>query len=419
MRQKKPACFLEALAAEKSRDNVNPNTIRNILTLRYDSSQKPILPKLIWNNFSTNQIQPNLDTIEKSIENYLRNKIGIKTDKIAIALSGGVDSTLVIAFLRRVFPQIKIEAISIRFANSVDETASAAKIAEYFGANHHVVELNNYLEELPKAISMIKLPFWDTHWYYVVKKAQTLSKFLASGDGGDEVFGGYTFRYTKFLELTNEQSLPLEKVKAYLQCHERDRVQDQEKLFGIRCPFVWESIYELLLPYFDNPLTRLDQVFLADYNGKLLYNFSLVNSSLHNSFGLESITPLLSEDLISYIVPFSNQFKYDVKNNMGKLLLRKLLTKYGINHLVTEEKLGFNVNTINLWKSSGQHLCKEYLKNARIVKNGWIDVNWITKHVGEKELHINYVNKFLGLLAFEIWYRIFVTKELDENTRLN
>ena len=407
------------MAAEKSRDTVNPNTIRNILTLRYDLSQKPTLPKLNWNSFSTNQVSPNLDTIEKLIENYLQNKIGTKTDKIAIALSGGVDSTLVIAFLRHVFPQIKIEAISIRFANSVDETISAAKIAEHFGANHHIVELSNYLEELPKAISMIGLPFWDTHWYHVVKKAQTLSKFLASGDGGDEVFGGYTFRYKKFLELTNEKSTPLEKTKAYLQCHERDRVQDQEQLFGIHCRFSWQSIYELLLPYFDNPLTRLDQVFLADYNGKLLYNFSLVNSSLHNSFGLESVTPLLSNEIISYIVPFSNRFKYDAKNNMGKLLLRKFLTKFGADHLVTEEKLGFNVNTINLWKSHGQRLCKDHLRNAQIVKDGWIDADWITKHIDKKDPDINYVNKFLGLLAFEIWYGIFVTKDLNANTRLN
>jgi len=407
------------LAAESSRDNVSPNTIRNILTLRYDSSQKSILPKLSWNNFSINQSPPNLNAVEKLIENYLRNKISTKTDKIAIALSGGIDSTLVMTFLRKVFPQIKIEAISIRFANSVDETSSAAKIAEHFGANHHIVELNNYLEELPKAISMIKLPFWDTHWYYVVKKARTLSKFLASGDGGDEVFGGYTFRYKKFLELTNEKSTPLEKIKAYLQCHERDRVQDQEKLFGSQHSFTWEPIYELLLPYFDNPLARLDQVFLADFNGKLLYNFSLVNTSLHSSLGLEPVTPLLSQELISYIAPLSNQFKYDVKNNVGKLLLRRLLTKYNANHLVSEEKLGFNVNTINLWKSYGNRICKEYLQNPHIVKDGWIDANWITKHIDEKELNINYVNKFLGLLAFEIWYRIFITKDLDGNARLN
>ena len=210
-----------------------------------------------------------------------------------------------------------------------------------------------------------------------------------------------------------------EKIKAYLQCHERDRVQDQEQLFGQQCKFTWESIYELLLPYFDNPLARLDQVLLADYNGKLSYNFSLVNSSLHNSFGLESVTPLLSEELISYIVPFSTQFKYDAKNNVGKLLLRKFLVKYGADHLVSEEKLGFNVNTINLWNSHGRRLCKEYLQNAHIVRDGWIDARWITKYIDKSDLDINYVNKFLGLLAFEIWYRIFVTKDFNANTRLN
>jgi len=36
----------------------------------------------------------------------------------------------------------------------------------------------------------------------------------------------------------------------------------------------------------------------------------------------------------------------------------------------------------------------------------------------KENLDIKYVNKFLGLLAFEIWYRIFVTKELKENEKL-
>ena len=115
----------------------------------------------------------------------------------------------------------------------------------------------------------------------------------------------------------------------------------------------------------------------------------------------------------------SNKFKYDSKNNVGKLLLRKLLTKYGADHLVSDEKLGFNVNTINLWKSYGQRLCKDHLQDANIVKDGWIDADWIVKHIDHKELDVNYVNKFLGLLAFEIWYGIFVTKDLNANTRLN
>ena len=138
------------------------------------------------------------------------------TKKICIALSGGVDSTLVLSLLRKIKPDIEIEALSIKFANSVDETKNASKIADTFDANHTIIDLENYLSELPKAISMIKLPFWDLHWYYVAKASKSISKFLVSGDGGDELFGGYTFRYKKFLSLTNENSTPLEKTKAYL-----------------------------------------------------------------------------------------------------------------------------------------------------------------------------------------------------------
>lgn len=405
--------------AERSRENApNPASIRNILTLRYDASQNPILQKLSWHGFVNNDQIPSIDFVEDIIQKTIRSQIKPGTKNTCIALSGGVDSTLALALLRKTLPDIKIDAISIRFANSVDETKSAAKIAEHFEATQHVVEIDNYLRDLPHAISIIGLPFWDLHWYYVVKKSQTLSNYLVSGDGGDEVFGGYTFRYKKFLEITNDHSTPLEKVKAYLECHERDRVPDQNELFGEKCQFEWDSIYNMLLQYFDNPLSRLDQVLLADYNGKLLYNFSLVNTSLHNHFGLKSITPLLSRNLMSYVIPLSNRFKYDIKNNVGKLLLRQLLSKHNADSFITKEKLGFNVNTINLWKSHGHHLCKNYLINSNIVKDGWIDQNWIDKHLDKPELDVRYVNKFLGLLAFEIWYRLHITNEMKNSVTL-
>lgn len=406
------------MVAEKPRDiTINPDTIRNILTLRYDPSQKPLLPKLGWENFVEKQITPSLEIIEKLIEDALRTQIK-NAKKIAIALSGGVDSTIVLSFLRKILPEIQIDAISIKFENSVDETKSAEKIARHFNANHHIVKLDNYLSELPKAISITELPFWDLHWYYVVKKTQTLSKYLASGDGGDEVFGGYTFRYKKFLELTNKNSTPLGKVKAYLECHVRDRVPDQHKLFGKKNKFEWKAIYDIIIPYFNNKLPPLNQVLLADYNGKLLYNFSLVNTMLHNHYKLEPIIPLLAKKLVSYVIPLSSKFKYDPTKNVGKLLLRKLLKKYNLEYLVTEEKLGFNVNTINLWKSHGQRLCKYYLSDSHIVKDGWINSSWINQYLNNVNLDVQYVNKFLGLLAFEIWYRLFITKEMKAHEKL-
>ena len=80
-----------------------------------------------------------------------------------------------------------------------------------------------------------------------------------------------------------------------------------------------------------------------------------------NHFGVESISPLLSEDMISHSFSIPFQYKYDKTKDVGKLSLRKLLSKYHIDRLISNEKLGFNVNTLNLWKSFGKSLCQEYL----------------------------------------------------------
>jgi len=405
---------------EISNPKINPSSIVDILTLRYDSSIIPNLPKKTWIDFKPNNVIPNTEVIEDLIlKDISKNLELLNPKKLCIALSGGVDSTLILSLIRKSNPNIEIDAISIKFANSVDETLSASKIAEKFEANHHIISLENYLSELPNAISQIKLPFWDLHWYYVVKKSQTLSNILASGDGGDEVFGGYTFRYEKFLSLTSVNSTPLEKVKAYLSCHERDRVPDQELLFDHKSNFSWDSIYEKLLPYFDNPLSRLEQVFVADYNGKLLYNFNPINSRVTKNFGIHVIAPLLNENLINYGLKIPSKFKYNETKNIGKLPLRELLVKHQADSLISKEKLGFNVNTINLWNSHGRRLCEQYLLHSRVVEDGWIKQEWIDKYLNKTDLDVMYVNKFLGLLAFEIWYRLFITNEMKNTVRLD
>ena len=398
---------------------INPSSLVNILTLRYDPSIKPNLPPKNSKDFLASDNHNDIQYIENLICNEIENKLkNLDEKKLSIALSGGVDSTLVLTLLRKIKPEIKLHAVSIKFANSVDETPAASKIAERFNAEHHIVNLENYLSELPKAISIVRLPFWDLHWYYVVKKSSTLSRTLLSGDGGDELFAGYTFRYSKFLSLTSDNSTPLEKVKAYLECHERDRVPDQAEIFTKKCNFSWDSIYNRLLPFFDNELDRINQVCLADYNGKLLYNFSPINSRIINAFDMNLLTPLLSEELLSIAPHIPIKQRYDEENNIGKLPLRKLIEKHNVSSLISTEKLGFNVNTLNLWKSHGHDLCKEFFDNSRLVEANLINKEWITKHIDDLDINIKYVNKFLGLLACEIWYRIFFTKEMNENNKL-
>jgi asparagine synthase (glutamine-hydrolysing) len=394
-------------------------TIRNILTLRYDPTQKSLLPVLTWKDFGPTE-NISIEFIEKTMESYIKENLDeLNIKKIAVALSGGIDSTLVLSLLKNKFPDINIETISVKFAESHDESTKAARISEYFGVNHNVVFLENYLAELPEAINAVGLPFWDLHWYYVVKKTSTITKNLASGDGGDELFCGYTFRYSKFLSLVSQKSSPLDKVKAYLTCHERDSVPDQDKLFGPKCEFSWDHIYKILLPYFDNQLDPLGQVLLADYNGKLLYNFSIVNTKIHQYFQVHSITPILSKKMILHSSHLSADQKYDRTTNTGKIPLRQLLKKFGVDKFISDEKFGFSVNTINLWKIFGKEICDYYLTDSRTVKDGLINGEWIRKYLKHDDLEIRYVNKFLGLLALEIWYRLFITREMKPHETLS
>ena len=87
--------------------------------------------------------------------------------------------------------------------------------------------------------------------------------------------------------------------------------------------------------------------------------------------------------------------------------------------LVTNEKLGFNVNTQSLWEKHGKRLCEKYLIGGYIIENQIINSNWIDKYINEENLEIKYINKFLGLLAVEIWYRLFIVKDIDSNTTLD
>ena len=409
--------YIVALVEEKFNQKNISNLIRNILTLRYDPSQKTTLPIINSKNYLPTK-QYDLDFIENSLKNSIETKLGAAKN-LSVSLSGGIDSTLVLGLIRKTLPDLKINAISIKFAHSTDETSTAKKIANFFETDHEIISIENYLLELPSAISIIGLPFWDIHWYYIAKNAKSKSNFLASGDGGDELFGGYTFRYSKFLSMIKSDSSPLEKIKAYLSCHERDWVPDQEKIFNQKTNFSWESMHSIFQPFFDNSLSTLNQVFLADYNGKLLYNFSIIGNKINQFFNLKPVAPILEPKLISYASQLSAESKYDPTKNIGKLPLRKLLTKYQCDSLVSKEKLGFSVNTINLWNSIGKDLCVNYLENARIVEDGWINKEWISSHIKNPDLDVRYVNKFLGLLALEIWYRLFITKEMNANTKLS
>ena len=393
-------------------------SIKQILTLRYSTNLRILSPKLLPVNFHEKQIDEPEKFVEKSIRETISQEIGTNTGKIGISLSSGIDSTLILALLREEYPSNEIESISVKFSESTDETDASQKISEKFQTNHHILEIDNFLEELPKAISIVKQPFWDLHWYYLVKKMKDLTNVFLSGDGGDELFGGYTFRYKKFIELTAENSTTREKIIAYINCHERDWVPDQEKLFHPENKFLWDDIYKILEPYFDNSLSPLTQVFLADYNGKLLHNMQPLYSSIHKHFDIQNIAPIQNKRLLRFSCEIPNRLKYDSDTNSGKILLIRLLEKFNVKHLISLKKQGFSVNTVNMWKSYGKDVFLYYFDKSRLLEDKIINSDWIKQYASKNDLDVRYVNKLLGILALEIWYRLFVTNDLDAHEKL-
>jgi len=380
---------------------------------------RSLSPKLLPENFYGKQIDGSPEEfVEKSIREKISHEIGTNTGKIGISLSSGIDSTLILALLREEYPSNEIESVSVKFRESTDETDASKKISEKFQTNHHVLEIDNFLEELPKAISIVKQPFWDLHWYYLVKKMKNFTNVFLSGDGGDELFGGYTFRYKKFFELTSKNSTTNEKIIAYLNCHERDWVPDQESIFDKENQFKWNDIYKILEPYFDNTLPRLTQVFLADYNGKLTHNMQPLYKLIHDYFSIRNITPMQNEELIQFSCLLRNDQKYDFKSNQGKIILVNLLEKYNLKYLTSLQKQGFSVNTANLWNSYGKKIFLHYFDKSRLIEDKIINSDWIEKHISKNDLDTRYINKFLGILALEIWYRLLITKEMNENEKL-
>ena len=121
------------MVEEKSRIlEPDSSSVTNILTLRYDPSITPIFPKKTWQDISSQNFQT-VDFFEKLIEKNIKRVIEHnQAKKISIALSGGVDSTLVLAMIRKIFPNIEIDALSIKFADSIDETKKASEIADKF-----------------------------------------------------------------------------------------------------------------------------------------------------------------------------------------------------------------------------------------------------------------------------------------------
>jgi asparagine synthase (glutamine-hydrolysing) len=402
--------------------------VANLLTLRYDpevgnnGTIRNISYKEVLKFRQSSDHVPSSAQVEAVLRKKIRNQIhefGAK--RISLAISAGIDSNLIFCLIRKEFPEIELDCLTVTFDNEDDissEVLTARKIVESQNAAFHEIYVGNPLKDLPLLISIIKEPRWNIYQYYFIEKANTISKVLFTGDGGDELFGGYTFRYRKFVENLKSDHSWVDRVRLYLLCHERDWVQDQESMFGSSVKFTWSSIYEALKKYFDNDLDPLEQVLLADYHGKLMYDFVPTNQKYFTHFGINGVAPLLSEDVITLSEKIPARVKYDYQANIGKIPLREILKRNvspEISRLIEDKKMGFSIDLTKFWIKYGKEIVTSNLDRARIFEDNIINRDWYSnsmRRIDEDKFKVRDISKMLQLLSLEIWYRLFVTCEI-------
>nr|WP_294806113.1 asparagine synthase C-terminal domain-containing protein [uncultured Nitrososphaera sp.] len=398
---------------------VDHDAIANILTLRYNPRRQPPKKPLAASDFKPVKADGNAQAqVLKIIEGDLAR---VKEKRISVLLSGGVDSVLTLALLRKFRPDIDVSCVSMGFGEGDDEVSAARKIAGIYGCDFDGLVLDNVLSGLPRLVKIAREPRWNLYQAYAFEACR--EKTIFSGDGGDELFAGYTFRYQKYLSLLTKKASWKEKARLYMSCHERDWVPDQEKIFGPKVKFSWNRIYGLLKHHFTNRLDPLDQVFLADWNGKLLFDWLPANMAFSKAYGIKIQSLFLSSSMIKFATHLPWQAKYDSQSATGKLPLRAILKAERLQ--IEPVKKGFSANSVSLWKKAGQEITKQYVNNSgdsQIVQAGAISGDWVQKTTEklqvQEEPDVRYINKMLLLLALEVWWRLFVSKTMKGSEKL-
>ena len=406
--------------------SIDYESIMNMLTLRYNPNRNPIRDPLSSKDFiptNTSNIESNIIDIVKN--DLLQKQENLKFKELSVSLSAGVDSSFTLAMLHSILPDTKKHCVSVGFGDTDDEVARAEEIARIYDCKFYSIIIENIFTDLPKLIDIVKEPRWNLYQYYPLEYGRRNSNVIYTGDGGDEVFAGYTFRYNKFLALYKNSMSWKEKTELYLSCHERDWVPNQSELFGPKINFSWEKIYPIFKNYFDNDLSPLDQVFLSDFNGKLLYDWLPANNAFGEFLDLNIESLFLNPNMIEYATHIPWDKKYDDSTITGKMPIRSILIKHkGFDQINTVKK-GFSSDLISLWNRNARDIVNTYVnENSEIVKEGIVKGVWIDSiNLKLNDTNVNndksrYISKMFSLLALEIWYRLFISKSIKNTNKL-
>jgi len=385
------------------------------------------------------------ELLTKSVEARLEADV-----PLGAFLSGGVDSSLIVGLMQQLSRE-RVKTFSIGFpVAAFDESQYARQVAERLGTDHHEFRVEpSAIEVLEKLVWHYDEPFADSSaipTYYVSKLTREFVTVALTGDGGDELFGGYD-RYQAVRLASYLDHLP-GALKALLARPGQagwGQGRPQRSLlrrlgrfsealsFGPQRRYLeWVSMFnearrgelysdELIgqLPDHDpfefladafrqvnrrDPVTAASLVDLVTYLPcDLLTKVDI--ASMAN--GLECRTPMLDHRLVEFAAALP--VRYKLQRGRGKRILQVAFPELLPESVTRRPKMGFGVPLAQWFRGELREYAHDVLLDERARSRGYFREGAVERLLAEHDAGaFDHGYRLWGLLVFELWHRTWL-----------
>lgn len=369
--------------------------------------------------------------LEESVKLHMRSDV-----PVGCFLSGGIDSTIITALSAKINPNIKTFTIGFK-DEGYSEIELAKKTAENLGVENINITISpeEYMEAVPKVIWHLDGPVADPSVipiYYICKEARKHVTVMLSGEGSDELFGGYNiYREPNSLKLFKHLPTPLCKILKYISTIfpegmkgksflERGTTPIEKRYLGNakifkdheKKPYLKSYnknyTYDLVTkPLYDkcknyNDVTKMQYI---DINTWLKGDILVKSDRMSMANSLELRVPFLDKEVFKIASTLTLDEKINQKTT--KYLLRESFKDILPEDTVLRKKLGYPVPIRKWLKKEMYDWALNIIKNSKadeyINKERVIEL--LNKHKNGK---IDYSRKLWVLITFIIWYEKFI-----------
>ena len=363
-------------------------------------------------------------------------------------LSGGTDSSTIVALMARASSRpVKTFAIGFRQAD-FDESQYARLVAQKFATEHHELILEpDVVASLEKLTSSMEEPFSDPSilpTYFVSCLARQHVTVALSGDGGDELFAGYT----RYGIQQRRQAAALIPKGAWRFYRERlfpllpKGMRGRQLSYNLSLP--WQERYAdevCLIPAFERDMPLLSPEFRAtiaesgdpqeillqlfakapasDPISKMLYvdtKTYLVEDILTKVDRMSMLTslevrvPILDHMFVEWVTSLGPEWK--MRDGKQKYIFRKLAERVGVpREVLYRPKRGFALPLVHWTRNEMKDLILGVLLDPCTLQRGYLDPKGVRhlldEHMSGKR---NHSGRVWRLLLFELWHRNFLGK---------